>query len=396
MKHELLKGAEATLFLESEGREINPKSPKDLRILLFDLLKQKSVKKTKKAEKESVDEKALEKMNIPFVKNLLSLRKLLKIRDTYLAQFRRENFKGKVHPFIDLHIPVSFRGSVSKPSIQNIPVRDEVAKKSVRSGVIPSPGNKLLLGDYSGIEVAIAACITLDPVLIEYVSTPGSDMHRDEAMEIFLLEADEVSEKLRFYTKNGFVFPEFYESYYKNCAKNIWRECKSLPVREGVSVRRHLWDKGIVNYDDFVAHMKEIETRFWEKYSVFAEWKKESQFTNRKQGYVGMPFGFRRGGLLFPKEMVNTPIQGTAFHCLLWSLIKLNGLRKQEDWKAKLIMQIHDEMIWDTPPEEEEYIRETTTKVSCVDIRKEFDWIIVPLVIEFEVGEVDQAWYYVK
>jgi len=395
LEGKLLEGKEAKLFEEKTGGKLGLGSSKDLRFLMFNLLNQESLKKTASGN-DSVDEEALEKMKIPFVKDLLRLRKLLKIRDTYLAQFQREVVDGKIYPFWDLHIPESFRSSCSRPNFQNIPARDEEAKKSTRSGVVPSPGNKLVSGDYSGIEVAEAACITKDPVLVKYVSTPGTDMHRDQAMEIFILTAKQVIKGLRFYAKNGFTFPEFYGSYYKNCALFIWEVCKSMLITEGLTVRRHLRNQGILNYEDFEDHMKEVERRFWDKYSGFAEWKEKAIVEYRRKGYVDMPFGFRRIGLLYPKEIVNTPIQGTAFHCLLWSLIRLNEERKQEGWKSKLIMQIHDEMIWDMVPEESEHIKERIVQVSTVEIRKENDWIIVPLEVDFEEGGINESWYNVK
>jgi len=395
LEQKLYNSEEAKLFYEKKEERIGLGSPKDLRFLFFKLLKLKSVKKTK-TEMESVDQKALEKMTIPFVKNLLKYRKLLKIRDTYLAQFQREVVDGKIHPFFDLHIPVTYRSSSSRPNFQNIPIRDEEAKKSVRSGVIPSPGNKILCGDYKGIEVAGAACITKDPVLVDYVSDPLTDMHRDQAVEIFLLESSKVTKDIRFYAKNGFIFPEFYGSYYKKCAENLWKECIDLKTGDEITIRRHLRNVGISSYVDFEEHLRKVEDAFWEKYNVFAEWKEKAERRYRRKGYVDMPFGFRREGYLSPKEIVNTPIQGTAFHCLLWSLIEINKIRKEENWKTKIMGQIHDEIIYDLDPSEQEHVIEVTNYISCERIRKEHDWIIVPLSVDFEATEIDESWYYKK
>jgi len=395
LEKKLSGGEEAKLFYEKEKRELGLGSAKDLRILFFDLMHQKSVKKTP-SKMESVDQEALEKMNFPFVKRLLHYRKLLKIRDTYLAQFRREVVDGKIYPIFDLHIARSGRSACSRPNFQNIPIRDEEAKKSVRSGIIPSPGRKILCGDYKGIEVSIAACITKDPVLVEYVSDPKKDMHRDQAMEIFLLGEKEVTKDIRFHTKGDFVFGEFYGSYYKQCAPYLWKECIDLKISTGLSVRRHLRNKGIKKYEDFEEHLKKVERDFWGKFCVFAEWKIKADEAFRKKGYTETYFGFRREEYLDNKQLVNTPIQGTAFHCLLWSFIRINKVRKEENWATGMMGQIHDEIIYDLEPKEQSHIIEVTKDISCNQLREENDWIIVPLTVDFEITNIDQSWYYKK
>jgi len=391
----LASSREAKLFVEKVGKEINTSSTKDLRILFFDILGLKPVKLTQ-ASNASVDEETLSKIDSEFARNLLLKRKLTKIRDTYLAQFEREVVNGKIHPFYDLHIARSYRSSSSMPNFQNIPVRDELAKASVRKGIVPSRGNKIMSCDYKGIEVCIAACITKDPVLVGYICDPKSDMHKDEASNIFLLEKSEVSSELRYLAKNRFVFPEFYGSYWKSCAKDIWNGIEGKETESGVLVRDHLERKGIKVYRDFEEHVREVENRFWSRFKVFREWQEEVVEKYLKTGYVEMPFGFRRGGYLRRNIIINTPIQGTAFHCLLWSYIKINKIRKEEGWRTKILGEIHDEILFDLSPDEEEHVIGVVKKVMCEDIRKEFDWIIVPLDIDIELTGVDQSWYYKK
>lgn len=392
----LLSGKEARLFKKKTGNELKiakDLSVKDLRILLFDVLGIKIEKKTEKAKLASVDHDVLTQINIPFTKRLLQRRKLFKVRNTYLAQFMREIVNNKIHPFFDLHTARTFRSSSSLPNFQNIPVRDEEAKKICRSGIMPSPGNKLACIDYGSIEVRIAACYTKDPVLIEYINDPTTDMHRDQAEEIFLLNAEQVTKEIRFYTKNQLVFPEFYGSWYGACAASLWECCIDLKMRDGIKVKKHLKNEGIKDYDDFENHVKQVETDFWEKFNVYAEWKEKVIKDYHKKGYVEMFFGHRRIGYLTNNMILNSAIQGTAFHCLLWSFIELDKEFEKRKYKTKLVAQIHDELIPDLCPPEEKEVLKLVKYIMTEKIREGHDWLIVPLEIDAEITEVDQSWY---
>lgn len=395
----LLSGKEARLFKKKTGNKLKiakDLSVKDLRILLFDLLGLKVEKKTAKAGLASVDHDVLSEIKISFTKRLLQRRKLFKIRNTYLAQFTREITNGKIQPFFDLHTVATYRSSSSRPNIQNIPTRDEEAKKICRCGIMPSPGNKLVCIDYGSQEVRIAACYTKDPVLMDYINDPETDMHRDQAKELFLLNSKQVTKDIRFYAKNQFIFPEFYGSWYKACAKNLWDCCIDLKTEDDIGVKRHLKNEGIKNYMSFENHVKKTEAAFWEKFSVYAEWKEKIIDFYHKKGFVEMFFGHRRDGYLTNNMILNSAIQGTAFHCLLWSFIQLDKEFEKRKYKTKLIGQIHDEIILDLIPEEEEEVLELTKYIMVDKIQKKFDWLIVPLTVEIEKTEIDQAWYYKK
>jgi DNA polymerase I-like protein with 3'-5' exonuclease and polymerase domains len=103
--------------------------------------------------------------------------------------------------------------------------------------------------------------------------------------------------------------------------------------------------------------------------------------------------GFRRRGFLTKNEIINTVIQGTAFHLLLWSCNRLNDLRKEEGWKSKWIGEIHDEILGDVDYGELKYVVDTTKRVMTQDILKDHPWINVPLISEITVTEVDQPWH---
>ena len=388
----LLESEESKKFRELAGRDLSLTSPKDLRELFYKVLGLRS-SKTTDSGMESVDEEALRSLDSNFARELVKVRKILKIRDTYLGQLKREEVNRRIHPSFNLHIAESFRSSSQNPNFQNIPIRDEDAKKTLRRGIVPSKGNKLMEVDYSATEVRIAACYTKDPKLIEYINDPSTDMHRDQACDLFKLKDTEVNKDIRFYAKNGFVFPQFYGSSYKACSSNLWEEAKNLKTEQNVPLYDHLKRKGIRNFHAFQGHVQAVETAFWKKFSVFKEWQEDIINFYHRKGYVEMIFGHRRGGLLSKNQIINSPIQGAAFHCLLWSLIQVNELRKKEEWKTKIIGQIHDSMIFDLCPEEQEHVIKSVRRIMCDDLVEAIPEIIVPMDVEFDLTPVDGSWY---
>ena len=91
-------------------------------------------------------------------------------------------------------------------------------------------------------------------------------------------------------------------------------------------------------------------------------------------------------------EVLNIPIQGSAFHCLLWSFIEIDRISREEEWDSRLFGEIHDEMLIDTHPEELEHVKGTVERVTTVELPKAFPWIIVPLKVEIEEHPVDGCW----
>jgi DNA polymerase I-like protein with 3'-5' exonuclease and polymerase domains len=393
----LADSAQAKKFREEVGRDISLKgtnSNKDLKKLLTEVLGLEMDRTLK--DNISTDEKSLSQLNLPFTNNLLKIRKLEKIHGTYFAEFKREMCRGRMFPFFSLNIPRSLRSSSSKPNFQNIPNREEEAKKLCRSGIIPSPGNQILESDFKGIEVSIAACYTRDPTLVKHVTDPDNDMHRDCAADLWMMNREDITKDMRFFAKNCWVFPQFYGSYYGNCAEDLWEaviepDLKNAREEHVVDV---LQDRGIDNLDTFKEHCQSVEHDFWNKrFLVYKQWKDRIQKQFRKQGYFETYFGFRFTGYLTYRQLANYPIQGTAFHCLLWTLIRLNEIRKSRKWKSKIIGQIHDSIVWDAVPEEVEEIIEVTIEVGTREIRVQHPWINVPLEIDFEITPIDGSWY---
>lgn len=394
-------------------------SASDLRTVFYNILKIKPTKLTGKSQQPAIDKEVLSEIDHPFAQQILERRKLVKMRDTYISSFVREiSPDGRLHPFYDLHTTRTHRSSSSNPNFQNIPNREEEAKALIRKGIYPSRGRRIGAVDYGSIEVRILACCTKDPALIAYINNPETDMHRDEATQLFVLEDIDIHPKLlktlRSWVKNQWVFPEFYGSYYVTCAKNMYDLCFDELVAEDYTVRQHLIDQGIIDPNpkrmtkverynhkvsmprqlaDWESHVQAHEEEFWEKYHVSREWQDRQTRFYQKHGYVELLTGHRRGELLNRNKIYNTPVQGTAFQCLLWSYTKLDKIA-ENNWKTNLFGQIHDEILFDIHPKETNKVLLTTERVMCHDIREHFDWIIVPLVIEPELTPIDGAWYY--
>jgi len=384
-------GEDAQKFKEATGKELDIESPKDLGHLLYDILKYPPIR-TEKGN-YSVDEKALNKIDLPFVKDLLALRKMIKVKGTYLAQFKRFSYNGVMHPSYDLTIPKSYRGSSSDPNFQNIPKRDKFSMNTCRKGIIPRKGHGLLSSDFSGIEVAISACYNKDPELIKYITDPKTDMHRDAASDIWKLPQQEVTKEIRYSGKNGWVFPQFYGSYYKNCAPDLWDNYLDLETASGITLEKHMAKQGIKTVVDFINHCKEVEDKFWGKrFRVYKKWKDAINEEYRKKGYISTYLGFQFVGYMTRNECTNYQTQGTAFHMLLWTLIEVEKIAVEENWLSYIIGQIHDDMIHDYEPKELDHIIETINYIGTVKIKEMFPWISVPLEIEHEISGIDGNW----
>jgi len=301
--------------------------------------------------------------------------------------------------------------SSSEPNFQNIPKRDKESMKICRQALYPRPGHLLLEADYSSLEVRISACYSNDPKLIQYVTDPTTDMHRDMAQQIFMIShfnpSNPEHKTLRFTAKNGFVFPQFYGDWYKTCAlymatltqlprKGKWKNGQGIPLGKG-TLSDHLIAKGVTSINDFINHIKRIEQDFWEvRFPVYSKWKDRWYGKYLRVGYVDLKTGFRCYGPMSRNDVINYPVQGAAFHCLLKSFILMDEIIQRERWKTKLIGQIHDSMILDVCPDELEKVVKTIQEVTCERLKREWNWISVPLSVGIDVTEINGSWAEIK
>jgi len=372
------------------------------------IVKKITPKKLTDTGKGSTDEEALQMLNIEELKWILERTKLLKIRDTYLTAFEREQVNGVLHPFFNLHLARTYRSSSSNPNFQNIPKRDKKAMKIVRGAIIPRPGHQFLEMDFSGLEVSIAACYHKDPIMIKYLTDKGTDMHGDTAKQIFKIPDFDrhlpEHNLLRAATKNSFIFPQFYGDYYANNANNMcsnwlhlpqgkWKKDMGVPLNKKMSIAEHLINVGIKSYTDFENHLKDIEYDFWNnRFKVYNNWKKKHYSQYLKNGYSSLYTGFVVQGVMGRNDVINYPVQGAAFHCLLWTFIEVDKALRARKMRSKIVGQIHDAIVLDVHPTELEHIYNIITYIATVQLPEAFKWINVPLSIDAEVSPVDGSW----
>jgi len=392
------------------GKSPNIYSNAQLSYFLYKIKKLRPASATQSGQ-GSTDEDSLSQLNIPELDILLQIRKLKKIRDTYLEGFVREAVDGIIHPSFNLHLVRTFRSSSDRPNFQNIPKRDKEAMMICRKALFPRPNHQLIEVDLSGAEVRIAACYHQDPTMIKYINDPTADMHADMASQLFMIDHFDKSlpehKYLRSATKNGFIFPQFYGDYYKNCAENMahkwgklskgrWKSGQGIAMPNG-SLSDHLISKGIKSLEAFETHVKKIEDDFWgRRFRVYAKWKDRWYARYLRYGYVDLFTGFRCSGIMSRNDSINYPIQGTAFHCLLFILTALDKEIFRNGWESRIISQVHDSIIIDVEPRELSLIINTIKYITAVDLPKTWNWINVPIEMAIETAEVNRSLAYIK
>jgi hypothetical protein len=382
-----------------------------VRYVVYDVLKTEKASFTKKGT-ASVDDEVLQKIDHPFIKLLTKFNKYDKALGTFLSGIEWEIVGDRIHPNFHLDTARTFRSSSSEPNFQNFPVRDKDIAKIIRSLFIPSEDCVLPENDFKGIEVGISACYHKDANFIKYISNPAMDMHRDCAAQVYMLEEYlkdwkwPSAKDIRYGAKNKFVFPEFYGAWFKDCAKDLWEwiDKGKLARPDGMSLKKHLALKGIRSLGacdpkidpvkgTFEWHLKEVEKDFWQnRFREYAQWKKDWNESYLDKGYFDLLSGFRVRGIYDRKQVCNYPIQGAAFHCLLWCLIQINKLIRKYKMKSMVVGQIHDSLLGDTPVDELRDYLEIVEHVVKVMLPKHFRWIEVPLEVEFELSGPDSSW----
>lgn len=365
----------------------------------------------------ATDEETLSTIDHPFVQTFLTKRRLEKARKTYLIGIRNELVDGILRPSFTLNIATTFRSTAEKPSFQNMPVRIPWLMKLIRSIFIARPGNQLIEIDYKGVEVGMAACYHKDPTMISYLEDKTKDMHRDMAAQCYMIPVKDLTEAnangekwakdIRYCAKNKFVFPQFYGDWYVDCARSLWNaiDQMKLALKDGTPLKKHLRRKGIKELGacepgespfegTFEAHIQKIERDFWtRRFPVYAQWRKDWHEAYRKKGWCKTKTGFIVQGWMKRNEVINYPVQGSAFHALLWSIIQLqNKELRRRKMKTVIVGQIHDSLLGDGPPEERDDFIEVCEKVTTVDLRNHWKWINVPFEIEAEVCPVGGNW----
>jgi len=387
----------------------------------------KSIEKTDTG-KDKWDERAVERIGLPELNTYILMKKLKKANGTYLKGIHRElDSDGFLHPSYNLAGgleddqkggAMSYRGSSSNPNFTNIPIRNKTIGKLIRKAVVGYGDFEIGEIDHSTIEVRVAGMVTRDKRLMNYVkNSPPLDMHRDRAMELFFLKEDQVVKKgTRDAAKNKFVFPQFYGSFYVDCAEAIWEAMERGEYKVGkldengnvvdsdVLIKDHLKKHGVTKRGlcdeeqapkkgTFEYHVKTVEDKMWnEVFKEYTAWKKASYNKYLKTGEVQLPTGFIARGPYRRNQVLNLPIQGPAFHILLWGIIELQAELKRLKMKSYIFGQIHDCILCYIHKKERQQFLNMAKEIMTQKIRKHWSWINLPLEIEVDIVPSGLSW----
>lgn len=301
---------------------------------------------------------------------------------------------------------ICVHNSGSSPNFQNIPNRDEEIRKIVRQAVYPRKGHKILAVDFSGSEVKHSCAYHKDPTLMNYVIDESTDMHRDTIMDIYsfdintwhkLKELDTEEHKVSKPIRNEgktFVFAEFYGDYYKQQAPRLWKVSEKLKYLNDQTVRQHLKSVGLGTYESFEEHVRKAEDIMWnQRFKKYNKWRNDFWDEYCKRGWFTTLTGFKCQGEMTRNEVTNSPIQGSAFHSLLLAFIMEDCIFTKHKLDSKLVFQIHDEVLIDVHPAEEDFVAESIKWCMTEAVPQIYKFINVPLKVEADITPVDGSWY---
>jgi uracil-DNA glycosylase len=368
-------------------------SDTDLPIILYDILKYPVLKETKGGGR-STDAKTLDKLydltNSEFLALVLSYRKLGKILNTYLKGIEKGVYDNIIHPGLTLHKARTYRSSSSEPvNLQNIPKRDKTAKQMIRSTFKARDGFLIEEIDFSSLEVNIGNCHHKDPNMKRYLNDPNSDMHRDVGCQLFLRDAETLLPEERQITKGGFVFAQQYGDWYKACAKNLWGDMKP-------ESKAHLAKYGYTTLEKYTDLVKEVEDDFWNnRFKVFHRWKENNYKKYLKNGHIDFYTGFRSTAFCTRNQAGNIAIQGSAFHCLLWTLVYIHEEIKRLGLESHIISEIHDSILIEMHEKEVDIVHKIVYN-ALYNLKETWKWIDVPLSMKYDQSPVGGTWLEVK
>ncbi len=356
---------------ERAGEKFNISSPKQLGVILFEKLGFPYHKRVIAGKKYSTDAGTLEKLIgiDPIIEYILEYRNLAKFNSTYLESLHNYILSdGKIHTIYKQTLTRTGRLSSMDPNMQNIPTRDENGRR-VRKAFVPC-NDMFLCADYSQIELRVLAHISDSKELIAAFKS-GEDIHTTVASDIFEVPKSEVTKQMR-RTAKAVIFGIVYGISGFGLGENL-----NLNPKEAKKFIDKYLDlyPGVKRYMDEIveeAHMfGSVRTLFGRKREI-----EELQNSN---------YMIRNAG---ERIALNTPIQGTSADIIKMAMIKIDKIMEEKNLKSKMLLQVHDELIFDVKEEEKEIISEI--------VKNEME-NITPLKVPLKVGmDYGKNWYDAK
>ena len=359
------------MIYEMAGEEFNINSTKQLGEILFEKMKLPVVKKTKSGYSTDVDVLEKLKSEDPIISEILDYRQLMKLNSTYVEGLKPYiNPKTKrIHSFFHQTITATGRISSTEPNLQNIPTRFELGKQ-VRKIFKPEQGKVYIDADYSQIELRVLAHMSEDTHMVQAFKD-GEDIHRQAASKVFKTPMEEVTKEQRSNAKAvnfGIVYgiSDFGLGEQLGISRKIAKQYIEEYLQEYAGIKNFM--------DDMKEKAKEtgyVETLF-NRRRYIPELKSNN--------YMVRQFGERAA--------MNTPIQGTAADIMKIAMINVYKKLIEENLEAKIVLQVHDEMMIEAPLAEAEKVKEI--------VKTEMEGAIklnVPLIAEVSEAE---NWYECK
>jgi DNA polymerase-1 len=348
------------------GHPFNINSPQQLGVILFEEMKLPTPGKTAKTKSYSTAADVLEALaaDHPIAKKVLDYRQLSKLKSTYIDALPLliHQDSGRVHTTFNQTGAATGRLSSTDPNLQNIPIRTAQGK-AIRAAFVPEPGWTLVVADYSQIELRLLAHMSKDKVLVEAFRN-NEDIHTRTASEVFGIPPLMVTSEQRRNAKAvnfGIVYGQ-----------------------TGFGLAAQL---GIPRFE-----AEQYIKLFFERYSGVKRFIETTIADCRKTGMSKTLFGRERpipdiesknpnARNFAERTAVNTPLQGTAADLIKLAMIELDRILKADHWKARLLLQVHDELVLEAPPEEVDALRKLV-KEKMENVHQ----LSVPLLVETGSG----------
>ncbi|MDR2122149.1 MAG: DNA polymerase I [Flavobacteriaceae bacterium] len=364
---------EDLLRLEKEiyslaGEEFNINSPKQLGDIIFDKLKLENKPKKTKTGQYATGEDVLLKLahKHKIIDLLLEYRQLQKLKSTYVDALPDEinPNTGRIHTTFAQTVAATGRLASNNPNLQNIPIRTPRGQEVRKAFIAKDSNYKIISADYSQIELRVIAAMSKDPAMIASFNN-GEDFHRATAAKVFNIPMEQVTREQR------------------SQAKTV-----NFGIIYGVSAFGLSEQTGLSRSES-----KNLIDAYYEAYPILKKYIAEQVEIARKNGYVETLLGRRR---YLPdihsanavvrshaeRNAVNAPIQGTAADIIKIAMIQIHERLKDKKYQTRLLLQVHDELVFDSPDEE---IEEVSNLIK--DTMENAVKIKVPLVVDVGVGQ---------
>ena len=350
---------------KNAGEDFNLGSPKQLQEILYEKLGLPVIKKTPKGQ-PSTSEAVLQElsMDFPIVHDILSYRAISKLKSTYTDKLPKmiNSNTGRVHTSYHQAVTATGRLSSSDPNLQNIPIRSEEGRR-IREAFIAPEGYKILAADYSQIELRIMAHLSKDQGLMDAFAK-GQDIHQATAAEIFSINIDDVTPNQR------------------RSAKAINFGLIYGMSAFGLSKQLQITRAEAQNY---------IE-QYFERYPGVKNYMDETKSSAKKNGYVETVLGRRlyladiessnyQRRQYAERSAINAPMQGTAADLIKMAMTDLHSKIRNESLDAKIIMQVHDELVIEVNENQLDELSDLTVNIMA-DIFK----LDVDLKVDADIG----------